>query len=469
MEVTRLIILGYKLALMTFYLGVLVYALPLPWRGIKQWAPRLIGDSITAFILITLYFVLVEASNKVPLYLGGSWDYFDFWISRVIGFAIAIKELVILAYAAANVVSLSKLVSTILWPIDRLANVLWLFVITIYGIATLVRNYYYLIVGLGLVLYSVPFRIGRSAGAWLIAFGIVFNAGLPVLPAFVSWIYDQGGVEEKPAMGYGLIYSSMKIVDATGGSIEHGILHEHIRKGQGYQEVGRYNVVAGKAYSVHGIERVSLPSSLPSYYKIEVNGVIFPLVPFPLNPSDLEMTYEGYAATLTAVHIVWHYGDSILFTSSTRYSVVEHSRTKVIIRINMSNGDYVEVRAPTGCQFAIRVLDGQGYTHYSGGWEWLNVTGEYSVIKAEDEGEYLIEAVVYSGYEKCASYPSLPEPKDYFLNFVSGGILIGGDIVKLIIIVYLTMPTMYLLILSSIAYGLARMIGGRERFMPRIT
>ena len=64
--------------------------------------------------------------------------------------------------------------------------------------------------------------------------------------------------------------------------------------------------------------------------------------------------------------------------------------------------------------------------------------------------------------------PQYPEPIDYFLDYMGGGILFDVNIVKLIVIVYLTMPIMYLLILSSIAYGVARLIGGRERIMPKI-
>jgi hypothetical protein len=37
--------IALKLALLTFYLGALVYALPIPVRGLKRWGGVLIRDS----------------------------------------------------------------------------------------------------------------------------------------------------------------------------------------------------------------------------------------------------------------------------------------------------------------------------------------------------------------------------------------------------------------------------------------
>ena len=139
MEITTLLIIGYKLSLLTFSIGVLIYALPIPWSGLKSWGPRLIWDSIAATILLSLFYFLIKISNKIPLYLGGSWSYFEAWLNNALAFAITLKELVLIAYAAARTLDLSRVVSSLLWPIDRLANALWLFMITIYGLAVLLN------------------------------------------------------------------------------------------------------------------------------------------------------------------------------------------------------------------------------------------------------------------------------------------------------------------------------------------
>ena len=46
---------AFALSVLTYYLGVLIYAIPIPWYGIKRWAPLLIFDGLLAASL-TLFF-----------------------------------------------------------------------------------------------------------------------------------------------------------------------------------------------------------------------------------------------------------------------------------------------------------------------------------------------------------------------------------------------------------------------------
>ncbi|MCE4621550.1 MAG: hypothetical protein F7B95_03820, partial [Desulfurococcales archaeon] len=353
MDINSIIILAYKLTFLTFNLGVLIYALPVPWSSIKVWGPRLIGDSIAAFALLTLYYVLLEISNKIPLYLGGSWDYFGVWINNIVLFAASLKELVIVAYTAAKAAGISRAVSTILWPIDRLANVLWLFIISVYGFALLVKNYYYALIGLGMALYSLPFRIGRSAGAWLIAFGIVFNAGLPVLPVFVSWLYQADATQGSPITEYGLVYVSATIADSQGKVLDHGLLKVRILTGEGLTLVGSYPVVEGKAYTVNNLDYIPIPSRIDSYMYLELAGVVFALAPYPLKPSQIEAATGGYSIDLKAKHIIWHKADLIVFTNTLNYRILEEESSSILVEVNLTREGYVEVRAPKGCDYSI--------------------------------------------------------------------------------------------------------------------
>jgi len=60
--------IALKLALLTFYLGALVYALPIPVRGLKRWGGVLIRDSLFSFDLVPW------ANNDIGTYTLWIWQ-----------------------------------------------------------------------------------------------------------------------------------------------------------------------------------------------------------------------------------------------------------------------------------------------------------------------------------------------------------------------------------------------------------
>jgi len=91
---TGLLFLAYDLAMLSFFIGVLIYALPIPWYPLKRWAPRLMVDSIIAAILAISFYTLLDVSNFIARILGGSWELFYKWLKTSIGVMIGLKTLV---------------------------------------------------------------------------------------------------------------------------------------------------------------------------------------------------------------------------------------------------------------------------------------------------------------------------------------------------------------------------------------
>ncbi|ESQ21719.1 MAG: hypothetical protein CISAcid_00870 [uncultured Acidilobus sp. CIS] len=83
--------IALKLALLTFYLGALVYALPIPVRGLKRWGGVLIRDSLFSFALALSLGALTAFADGLARMMGGSWAFFDQWLTSGLELVLSLK------------------------------------------------------------------------------------------------------------------------------------------------------------------------------------------------------------------------------------------------------------------------------------------------------------------------------------------------------------------------------------------
>jgi hypothetical protein len=461
LDVTSLLIIGYKLSLLTFSIGTLIYALPVPWRGLKIWGPRLVWDSISAFIFLSIYYVLLEISNKIPMLLGGSWAYLISWMKSLIAFTLSLKEIVIIAYTAAKALGPLKMLSSLLWPIDRLSNVLWIFLASVYGLSIFIKSYCFVLLALGIVLYAIPFRLGRSAGSWLIAFALVFNAGLPLLPNFVSSFYQTGQKGVSPIVNYGLVYVKINITDYSGKPLDLGIVDFYVIDQGKANLVGKYAIArGGSLYSGYSEGYIPLPSKKEVYAYLEIYSLKMPIYPFPITTANLTVNGNEYYLRLVPHNLIWHKDGLILVTTASNVSANIVKDNEIRVYINDSDY-YVDIRSPEGCQYSLS-LKGKLLRSEKGNWTWLNLKGTYKRLYLK--GEALIDIKVVNN---CIVVPNYPKLIDYYVDFLGEGIFLDTDFLRSLIILFFTLPLIYIFLLFSIAYALAKLIGGRERIIPR--
>ena len=206
-------LLTYALYLssLTYFLGVLFYALPIPMKRIKKWGPTLIKDSIYSLVWLSIYNIIFYLAHLIMYYLNISWHhYFNVLLSDIIN--LAIVEMILMLFSLAESPGLLSIVPSsgwgkVLYGIAKtgasIANIKALSD-AIEGSLTTYLVIYYLseiiyyatpwLIALGVLLMSLPFRIGRSAGAGFIATALTFYVGLPLMPEFASdltfLIYD---------------------------------------------------------------------------------------------------------------------------------------------------------------------------------------------------------------------------------------------------------------------------------------
>ena len=171
---------------MTYFLGALLYGLPLPVYGLKKWGPTLIKDGIYIMLWSTLYFTIISIVEQVGSDLGISWNNYYNWLYgtqlETVGLFVDVNLLNgILSKFYINFAPLS-LASFFL----SLGSSFLTFLI---ALSLLVYENWGWLTAFGIMLMAIPFRLGRTIGATLIAFSIVFWVGLPLLPNFLSLIH----------------------------------------------------------------------------------------------------------------------------------------------------------------------------------------------------------------------------------------------------------------------------------------
>jgi hypothetical protein len=183
----EILYLAQNVALLTYFLGVLLYALPIPVYGIKKWAPKLVNDGIYASVWINSYVGLLYFITYLMQLLGISWQNFFEWLNKILGLELQLYLIIRSTYILASSTP-DPAFTIFLSPISVFFSFLTGLITiteTIIILSKIIYQYTPIFISIGILLLSIPFRIGRGIGASLISSFTVFYIGLPYLPIFL--------------------------------------------------------------------------------------------------------------------------------------------------------------------------------------------------------------------------------------------------------------------------------------------
>ncbi|BCU67165.1 hypothetical protein HS7_06020 [Sulfolobales archaeon HS-7] len=175
----------------TYVLGTLFLGLPLPISSLKRWGTRMIRDGIYIMVLVNIWVPMQELAMVIGSMLGASWSNFFSWCGTTVQNQLEILSIIEVIYSTIQALGLGTL-SALLSPLSTVSTIL---TISMTGIETLVviGKIVYTLMGvfsaMGIMLIALPFRVGRVIGSSLLAFSIIFYAGLPYLPYFVQNVF----------------------------------------------------------------------------------------------------------------------------------------------------------------------------------------------------------------------------------------------------------------------------------------
>ncbi|MCS7107997.1 MAG: carboxypeptidase-like regulatory domain-containing protein [Sulfolobales archaeon] len=445
-----LLLMAFNLSILTYDLGVVLYSLPIPIKSLKRWGINLIIDGISTSVLISCFTLMLSLTNVLQNLLNADWSTYFTWIGGRV--AMIFSALSALTYVSGLLKN--PYISLLSSPIGIVAGYLSaalsaLRLLTFLG--SFILNYHRHLVVLGIVLYSLPMRLGKNAGAYLIAMSLVLYVGLPLMPVFVesfqSSVADHG-LDSPSIYGY--------VIDLSGEVVPNAVLNlyrdnELVGKIL-INEQGRFTL--GNGYDL-------LPKEFNYDVKLELYGIVFTTMPEIISSEmcsksvcSLNLTVPGM---LTAAH------GRLLILQPTNAVVnmvrVGSNEVSFTLSVNYDNvSSKLLIAHPKGTTIQSILIDGevsQCYSNVDFDWYGIQVSVcELLVVNAAAQ----VSIIYKSMY---VERPSVDEKRiiavENMNTILANSISLGISLIFSLVF----LPSLYMTLLLSISASLAKFLGGR--------
>ncbi len=453
MIINNLIIIAYYLSVLGYYLGVLIYMLPIPFYGLKKWAPQLMIDSIFSAILIFSYTTILYIIRYISRIIGTDWNAFYLWSAKEIGAIAGTMASLRLIGSALVSMNLKFVSSSIISPLISSLTYLLIFFITLTTLLTALRVYAPTLIAIGLLLHSIPFRLSRSAGAMIISTVIVFSIAAPLMPAFVETVTPS--ISQQIQCSLNLLSSKIVIRDVFGRAVPYAVIKIYDRRGE---------LLARYLTGPNGEIYVSADKGIPNgtvYWNIVYGPYNYTILMNASRYTWINGTYCLVHVSLPDVAVVTEYVFIKLPTNS-RVSISYHNSSSLTMNITSYKKSIFYVIYPNSIIVNITVGSNTTLlTTYS--YRWHNIT--FIIQKYQLYGNTCLSVNtskwIYTGPPDVTEYP--------FINHVvkekiSSPSMLIMSITQFIYAIFIG-PMVYVVILLSSSYAIARLLGGAE---PRI-
>ncbi len=466
-----ILLMAYAFSLLTYYLGVFMYSLPIPIYGVKKWAPILLRDGIYSLILVFSYHTIVSIMYYLYSMLGHDWASLTSWLLERLAFLINLKLLVATVSVASSSVGVRSFIDVFVSPISHLLSYIIVAFQAFYLLSKIIQLYHLKILLLGILLFAIPFRLARWAGAFFIAFALVFFVGMPLLPLFVS-TFSPSNIDTIP---YSLqeeehiVFFEGRVVNRYGEPLRGGQLVFTDKEGK---ELASYIIdLDGTVKALPPEGGIPLNREVDSY--IIVDGIKLQTLIRPSLSSlggRAQYTTSIVKLTFTAVDVVW---------SPKPYTVVvlENECAETHVNTQAPSIFNASIHPTISCPLLIAYPENSlvkvhMYMNKTVVTPVLNTTStwggqEFRVIKfvlKSNESYYLHVSISKYPRELDVQVPS----RGYMEKYLGGALdLRRLDIILANFLVsWIILPISYYILLISITTSLAYVIAGARERIP---
>lgn len=438
--------LAYTLSLLTYVIGAVLYGSPIPAKFVKKWGVLMMYDGIASAILVSAYGLVIRLGDYLLSVVNADWGDFTVWLTSRTSI-LASMYLLIQSLGAMLKVSGAEVFLEILKHIGALLATALTSIKAVYLISMVVYSLRDKILATGILLYSLPFRVGRSVGAALVAASIVYYIGLPLMPAFAA-IFEAPPIAT-PSDGLGSIRG--RVVDALGNYIPNAVVELY-----GSSSVEPDVAVVGDPT---GVFYVGPPHDILAKGTTFTSSVVFMGYRFTPDPPNLEVPWEGFLRVYNLVYA----GQSLTLMLVGVFYIGNLSKVGSKLSV------YLEVLSETASIAILRlssvnvssvVVDGESLECPWEEFRWAGMTLEECYLSLS-RGSYTVE-LDYSGVE----YPRPAVAEKHYVGTVDLlDYLISLQVAAVSYVYsYLLLPSAYLAILSASTYSLSKFLGGGLRF-----
>lgn len=433
--------MAYALSLLTYSLGAVFFGSPIPIKSIKKWGVLMMYDGLASAILVSVYSLLLKLGDYLLGILNASWPHFIAWLTSRTA-TLVTSYLAMQSIAAALRVSGADIMLELVKHVSGLVATSLTAVKMVYLISAVVYSLRDKILALGILLYTIPLRIGKSAGAAMIAASLVYYIGLPLMPAFAS------AFEASPLSIVSDRYGSIsgQVVDAVGRHVPYAVVKLYSNKGDPVVIVtgdpeGKF--YAGPPQDLLPVDREFMPEVVFMGYRLETDHASLG-VPWSGTLRINNILYLGEGLALKIIGIVG-------------LTLLEHSTISatIMLEVMSAQASLAFLKLDSVNISEILVNDESVPCSWSSfGWGGM-VIEECSI--SLNTGIYL-QRIRYLGVQ----YPRPTVEEKHYVDVV--------DVVEYLNIVqttavsylysYLLLPSVYLVVLSVSSYALSKFLGG---------
>lgn len=439
------------MAILTYNLGVVIYVLPVPIKSIKKWGVNMMYDAISAAILISSFSLMTNLTNYILNLLGASWSSFFTWISSRAALIFAIFSSLTYIGGLLRNPLLGILTSPINIVLGYLSAALSAIKALLF-LGSFIQEYYRHIILLGILLYSLPFRIGKSAGAYLISFALVFFICMPLMPAFVETFQQVTPPVDKAES----IEISGYVVDSLGNPVANIVLNLHDNNNVLMcsiltDHVGRY--ILGGGYD-------ALPRNFNYTVSLELYGFTLYAIPEVISDS-LCSTRPKCNLNISAPGLIIGPSSKIAILRTHTVNVVKADVNENAIKLTLHSftdaNDLLIVYPESTVIKSIFVNYNEITCSYNHGYEWYGI--KVSMCRLEVNKGIIDITIDYEGVRPPK--PSINEKRIVVLEDLTTIIINLLTLSMGFIFSLVFLPSLYLTLLLSISASLARLLGGR--------
>ncbi|WP_440060068.1 hypothetical protein ACSU1N_02645 [Thermogladius sp. 4427co] len=444
--------LAFNLSILSYFLGTLLKGIPIPLVSVKKLGSRLMVDGVLSAFLVFSYKALVYSIDYFSRLLGSSMDVLHAWFLVETSVLVSLYTFLKLTGLIYSKIGLGFLSSGLIAP---LVNILVdaLVTITVFYIAVnAIRAMAQAFIAIGILLYSVPFRITRSAGSILIALPIIFTVGAPLLPSFVAMFNMPMQVNW---LNIPAVPAYFKLVDYTNNTIAYYVLNATDTAGNTLyiypsDSNGVVNATSMDRWIPYGEQVLNfmMPGSL---YTVKTN------VSGSQEVFNLTVRVPNVIAVATNTFI-YYYTDYIEVVN------VDKGNNSLTASLRVASPAQLYLVTQEDCSVVVSVDSStiQSPQYY---FEWFGIRFKaYSVNLSP--GPHVIGVII--------NYLTVQMPnvsvKSYVESILASESAVNYFVGSLSIVFFelIVLPIVYIFILVSATLALSRIIGGVESRISRI-